>query len=163
MPGASLKRALAWLCAAVIIGTLLWGLLPALFNLVAGSDPIGQRLRFLAVGWLYLSFFAAAIAVVSAVPYGLVLLLWAWFSARSPVLERSRGTVAMFTAFLAPPLGFTVAFSSASFAGVIQWHEFSKVLPFSFLVAWGALLLPRLVFKSLSPGAFVHERPGAAV
>ncbi|MCB9724087.1 MAG: hypothetical protein H6748_08590 [Spirochaetaceae bacterium] len=153
MPGASLKRALAWLCAAVIIGTLLWGLLPALFNLVAGSDPIGQRLRFLAVGWLYLSFFAAAIAVVSAVPYGLVLLLWAWFSARSPVLERG-GHIPWLRVRL---------HRLASFAGVIQWHEFSKVLPFSFLVAWGALLLPRLVFKSLSPGAFVHERPGAAV
>ena len=162
MTGTSARRVLGWLGSAVVIGTVLWGMIPALFNFVVGSDPIGERLSLLAVGWLYLSFFAAAIAVVSAVPYGLVLFLWAWFSARNPLLERSKATIALCTACLAAPLALTVAFSSASFAGAIQWQEFAHVLPFSFLTTWGALLLPRLFFKPLSPGAFVPEHARAA-
>lgn len=151
-------RNLLWLGTGLVIGPLLWGLLPALARAVSDPAPAGDRLVIAAVGWLWGATFAALAALAAAPVYAVLLFGWAWLSRRSDVLERSRARVAAFSAVLAAPLALAVTWISAELGGSLRPLVALRILPLAFGAVWGALYLPRILFPSLRPGAFLPAK-----
>ena len=156
-----------WLGAALLLVPVLYGLLPGLFSVLLGNDPLAERLADLLAGGIYLAVFGAFFALLAALPYGLALLAWSRLSRHTTFLEKNSIHVLLCTALLALP---TAVIASIAFAGgfagfprTINWNEAARVFPLALLVPWGALLIPRLTIPSLRPGAFLKPPPRSAV
>ncbi len=142
---------------------VLYGLLPGLYNLLLGSDPLRERVAVLGIGAVYLGYFGAFFALLAALPYGVALYAWSLLSQSTALLEKNVLHVAAFTALLALPTAIIASIGAAEFAGSVRWGEAVRVLPLAFFVSWGALLIPRVAIRQLKPGAFLRRTPTAAV
>lgn len=151
-----------WLGTALVLVPVLYGLLPGVFNLLLGSDPLDERVAVLWAGGIYLGIFGAFFALLGALPYAVALFAWSQLSRHTAVLEKNRIHVLLCTALLALPTAIIASIGAASSAGTLSWSEAARIFPIALLVPWGALLIPRLAIRPLRPGAFLSLPPRAA-
>ncbi len=147
------KLVALWFWTSFALAPILFVLVPGLLGLILSSGTIQERLNLFVIGitFPYLWVLALFYAVVGALPYLGVLIGWVYFARHDIVMEKSKLNVAVFTAVLAATSGLIVAVAINPFARPL---EALKGIFSLFLLVWGTLLLPRLIFGSLAPGVF---------
>ena len=134
------------LVAALVAGVLLYAAGRSPFDPRDGTDvlyTIGLTASFCAVkfvGWM----------IVLGAPLALAIASWVWCAPRWRRLEQSLN-VALGTLAVAISLAASVRFLLPLYVG--DGDPRALILPF--LSAWASLILPRLLLRSLRPGALV--------
>jgi hypothetical protein len=148
------KLVLLWLGLSAVLAPILYAVIPSLHNFIVSQDPIDVRLALFVVGCLNFGYFGPLFSLILLPSYGVALFGWASLAARTTILEQSTLTVAVFTAALAFPPAAIGAIMASEFAGTIRWDQAFEIFFSVFPVPWLALLLPRVVIRSLAPGTF---------
>ena len=140
------------LVAALVVGVLWYASGRSPFDPHDGRDVL-HAIR------LTLSFCALKFViwmVVLGAPLALAIALWVWCAPRWPRLEHPLNVV-LGTLAVAISLAATLPFVLPLHVG--PWDPRAMIVPF--FSVWASLLLPRLLLRSLRPGALVGGQADA--
>jgi hypothetical protein len=159
---AYVRRSLLWLLGTILITPFAWSTAASLLRYVLAPKPDDTVFFFLASA-LFGSIWGAVVAVAFAIPYGLLLVAWPWLVRVLPVMECTRLGLTIASAIIVLPAALFVGLETGRFAGAIRPREFTEAFVAALIGGWAGLLLPRLAFKSLSPGRLIARPTRTAV
>ncbi|HET9299670.1 MAG TPA: hypothetical protein VFO11_06965 [Candidatus Polarisedimenticolaceae bacterium] len=140
-----------WAFSSAVSGVLLWVPLGGMAHAFAAPTATGIVVPLLTVWYAP---FVGAFAIAYATPV-LALLFGAWgvLCRRHPSFDSPKG-VAFFALLLALTGACVCAAAFARPSLVFSWSVFWTLMPFYVLIIGGAVMLPRWLLSSLTPGAF---------
>ena len=164
-PRGWLKSAMRWFVLTCALGPLATA---ALLDSLAAIDGFGLLLQRGFVEWfqrlvgsfVFMTLMGYTIGLIFfAPPYLLVILMWSRLGPRLGQLESTRRGTVLSGLILAAPAGLVAAVSYGTMA-TPQGYQGGELIAFSatiLAVVFTALMLPRLLARSLRPGAFSGE------
>jgi hypothetical protein len=145
-----------WFVTSLFIAPIGWGLAGGLFSMVHEQsipDAVAMFVSTLLFGPLY----AIIIVAMFAPAYACVYLLWPLLAGWLPWIERNRVGIVATSFVLAAPAASIVASSRAQFGELFRWGEFCEWFLMATLAVMFAMVAPRLILRSLAPGAFAQR------
>ena len=142
-----------WLVASLIIAPIGWGLAGGLIAMVHAQsikDAIVIFMSSAVFGPLY----AIVVVAMLAPAYACIYLCWPLFTRWLPWIERDRIGIVAASFILALPAASIVAHSRAQFGAEYRWGEFHEWFLMATMAGMLAIVVPRLILRSLVPGAF---------
>jgi len=144
-----------WFFTSLFIAPFGWGLAGGLFGLVHAQsipDAAAMFISTLLFGPLY----AIIIVAMFSPAYACVYLLWPLLARWLPWIERNRVGIVATSFVLAAPAASMVASSRAEFGALFLWGEFCEWFLMATLAVMLAIVVPRLILRSLAPGTFAR-------
>jgi len=142
-----------WLVASLIIAPIGWGLAGGLIAMVHAQsikDAIVVFVSSAVFGPLY----AIVVVVMLAPAYACIYLCWPLLTRWLPWIERDRAGIVAASFVLAVPAASIVAHSRAQFGAEYRWGEFREWFLMATIAGMLAIVAPRLILRSLAPGAY---------
>jgi hypothetical protein len=139
--------AVAWAAIAYGFAAVFWVTAASIVVAAGEADGVATAVGWFLFGMLWIGI-AAIAASIPAIPILIAeIVLWRFVARRFPSFERDRWGVARASAILALPWAVLNAIEAPG-AAVI-----------TFGAAFAGLLLPRIVVRSLQPGALIDQLP----
>lgn len=145
-----------WFVASLFLAPIGWGLAGGLIGMIHAQsirEALAVYLSSVLLGPLY----AIIIVVMFAPAYACVYLLWLLLARWLPWIERTRAGIVTTSFVLASPAASIVADSRAQFGSQYLWGEFVEWFLMATLAVMFAIVAPRLILRSLAPGAFAPQ------
>jgi len=142
-----------WLVASLVIAPIGWGLAGGLFAMVH-AQSIGDAIVMFAFSAVCGPLYAIVVVAMFAPGYACVYLCWPLLTSWLPWIERDRVGIVTASFILAVPAAFIVANSRAQMGAVYRWGEFGEWFLMATIAGTLAIVTPRLILRSLAPGAF---------